>query len=341
MFNFKRHPLFKLSLAGFLTALSWGQINESLEAKPKAPSPAPLTIEQTIYDKAKQELPEDFYIVYRVIERIARANALDKLPWRVVVIDEYNINAFATDQNLVAIFNGLLDQVEGDPSAIACVIAHEMAHHTQRHIAMGREEKESMIAKFTEEARQEVLAEAENAKNEATGAAVGGAILRGIGGIFGGWGGAAGNVAGGALAGSAQQRLVDAQSRIEQIVREKQAALEAQAAENDRRQEYEADRYGYEYMAKAGFEAEGCLRLMDLMARIPGSHVESTHPATRKRIEQLQTLLRENPPGPLAEAGKLNLSTSNPLTYSLSRDGRSLRINSRGGSTTDAIDKMF
>ncbi|MEB3161082.1 MAG: M48 family metallopeptidase [Synechocystis sp.] len=324
-----------------MTTLCLGSLSKPLQAKPKPNTSPPPSVELSTYEKAKQELPEDFYVVYRILERIARANSLDKLPWRVVVIDEYNINAFATDQNLVAIFNGLLDQVEGDPSAIACVIAHEMAHHTQRHIAMGMEEKEAMIAKFTEEAQKEVLAEAENAQNEATGAAVGGAILQGIGGIFGGWGGAAGSVAGGALAGSAQQRLVDAQSRIEQIVQEKQAALEAQAAENDRRQEFEADKYGYEYMAKAGFEAEGCLRLMDLMARIPGSHVESTHPATRKRIEQLQTLMRDNPPGPLAEAGKLNLNTSKPLTYSLSRDGQSLRVNSRGGSTTDAIDKMF
>jgi predicted Zn-dependent protease len=295
----------------------------------------------TIYETAKKELPEDFYVVYRITERIARANSLDKMPWRVVVIDEYNMNAFATDQNLIAIYNGLLDQVEGDPSAIACVVAHEIAHHTEQHIALSESEKRAMVEKFTEEARIEVLREAEDARNDATGAAVGGALLQGIGSLFGGIGSTAGNTVGGVLGAAAQQRLADAEVRIQKIVESKQAALEAEIAETNRRQEFEADEYGYKYMAKAGFDGDGCLRLMNVMARIPGSDLDTTHPATRRRIEQIQNLMVEHPPEKLADQGQLMLNTSRPLTYSLSRDGNSLRINSQNGSTTDAIDRMF
>lgn len=294
-----------------------------------------------IYETAKKELPEDFYVVYRITERLARANGLDKMPWRVVVLEEYDMNAFATDQNLIAIFSGLLDQVEGDPSAIACVIAHEMSHHTERHIALSVSQKKAMLEKFTEEARIEVIREAEEAQNEAAGAAFGGALLQGIGGLFGGIGSAAGNTAGGFLGAASQQRLAEAEAKIKQIVTEKQAALEKESMENDRRQEFEADEFGYKYMAKAGFEGDGCLRLMDVMARIPGSEIDTTHPATPKRIEQIKSLMVEYPPETLADQGQLMLNTSRPLTYSLSRDGQSLRINSQNGSTTDAIDNMF
>jgi predicted Zn-dependent protease len=294
-----------------------------------------------IYKTAKQQLPEDFYVVYRITERLARANGLDKMPWRVVVIEEYDMNAFATDQNLIAIFNGLLDQVEGNPSAIACVIAHEMAHHTERHIALSQSEEKAMLEKFQEEARIEVMREVEEAQSEATGAAVGGALLQGIGGLFGGIGGAASSTFGSALGAASQQRLVEAQARIEQIVEEKRVALEQETMANNRRQEFEADQFGYKYMAKAGFEADGCLQLMEVMSRIPGSEIDTTHPATPKRIEQIKSLMVEYPPATLADQGQLRLNTSRPLTYSLSRDGQSLRINSQNGSTTDAIDKMF
>lgn len=328
--------MLKLPLATLLTALCLGQITGIVLNKPANAQAVPTT-----YETAKKELPEDFYVVYRITERLARANGLDKMPWRIVVIEEYNMNAFATDQNLIAIYHGLLDQVEGDPSAIACVVAHEMAHHTEKHIALSQSEQKAMVEKFTEEARIEVMREAEDARNDATGAAIGGALLQGIGSFFGGIGSTAGNTVGGVLGGAAQQRIADAEVRIQQIVESKQAALEAEIAENNRRQEYEADEYGYKYMAKAGFDGDGCLRLMDVMARIPGSDVDTTHPATRKRIDQIQTLMVENPPETLAGQGELMLKTSRPLTYSLSRDGNSLRINSQNGSTTDAIDRMF
>ncbi|MGH2414506.1 MAG: M48 family metalloprotease, partial [Microcystaceae cyanobacterium] len=107
------------------------------EAKPQKPQQQAPSQTQDIYQKAKKELPEDWYVIYRVIERIARANGLDNNPWRVVVVPEYTINAFATEVNLIAIYSGIIDQLAGDSSAIACVVGHEMGHHIKRHIAMG------------------------------------------------------------------------------------------------------------------------------------------------------------------------------------------------------------
>ncbi len=336
-------PMPKRLLLALLTAIFCGQMIAEVSAKPrksKNKSAPPKT--ETIYEKAKRELPEDVYVVYRIVDRIARANGLDKTPWRIKVIKEYNMNAYATDQNLIAVYDGLLDQVAGDPSAIACVVGHEMSHHTQRHIAMGTSEKQALLEKFQQEAVIEVEREEQAAQSEATGSVIGGALLQGIGSFFGGIGSSAGNIAGGAMALSAQQRLQNAELRKAQIVKEKQAAFEQKNAENDRRQEFEADQYGYAYMAKAGFDPKGCLRLMEVMSRTIGAEMDTTHPATRKRIAQLETLMVEKSPTTLAQEGKLMLDTTKPLTYSISKDDQSLRINSQyGGSTANTIDKMF
>lgn len=327
------------ALAGALllqTAIST-QAKPQPQAKPAAPAK-----NETIYERAKQELPENVYVIYRIVDRIARANNLDRTPWRVVAIQEYNVNAFATDINLIALYVGLMDQLAGDASGIACVVGHEMAHHVNRHIAMGESEKAALIEQYRQEAEIAVKKEAESAQSEATGASVGGALLQGIGSIFGGWGSTAGNATGSILGAAAQQRLADGQKRIDQIVTKKQEELEEKVAENNRKQEFEADKFGYQYMARAGFEPEGCLRMMEVLGRTPGAEFDTTHPAALKRREQLKSLMLEYSPQQLAQEGQLRLNTSRPLTYSLSEDGKSLRINShQGGSTGDSIDRMF
>ena len=281
-------------------------------------------------------------MVYRIVDRLARANNLDRTPWRIAVIQEYNVNAFATDQNLIAVYGGLLDQIEGDVSAIACVVGHEMTHHTQRHIAMGEAEKKALIEKYTKEAEVEVAKEAQSTVQEATGASFGGVLAQGIGGMFGGIGRSAGIVVEGTLNNASQQRVAEGKKRMTDIVKQKQEELEQKNGENDRNQELEADKIGYQYMARAGFDPQGCLRMMEVLGRLPGSEMDTTHPATRKRITQINSLMVDKPASILSQEGKLRLDTSKPLTYSLSRDDKSLRVNSQyGGSSADTIDEMF
>ena len=307
------------------------------QAKPVAPAKP-----ETVYDRAKKELPENVYAIYRIVDRIARANNLDRTPWRIMAIQEYNVNAFATDINLIALYTGLMDQLAGDASGIACVVGHEMAHHVNHHIAMGESEKAALIEQYRKEAEIAVKQEVENTQSEATGAAVGGALLQGLGSIFGGWGSTAGNAAGSLLGATAQQRLEEGQKRIDEIVAKKQQALEQKVAENNRKQEFEADKFGYQYIARAGFDTEGCLRMMEVLGRTPAAEFDTTHPAAPKRLEQLKALMVQYPPTQLAQEGQLRLNTSRPLTYSLSEDGKSLRVNSQqGGSTGDSIDRMF
>ncbi|MDJ0897746.1 MAG: M48 family metallopeptidase [Xenococcus sp. MO_188.B8] len=295
-----------------------------------------------IYQKAREELPEDVYSTYRIVERIARANRIDNAPWRVVTVPEYQINAFATEANLIALYNGILDQLAGDASALACVIGHEMAHHTERHIALSPAKEAEIRAQIAEEAEAEVTAEAEDAQADATGAAVGSAVIRSGGGFLGGIGGLVGNTGGAVLENESRQRISRAQERIAEIIALKEQELNESLADNSRKYEFEADQLGYQYMARAGFEAEGCLRMLGVLGRTPGAEFDTTHPAIPKRIETLKDLMKDYPAENLAQEGEAQLAISQPLTYDLSKDGESLRINShRGGSSADDLEQMF
>ena len=275
---------------------------------------------------------EDWYSVYRIVDRIARANQIDQTPWRIRIIPTYDVNAFASEVNLLAFYSGLLDQVAGDSSAIACVVGHEMAHHTARHIAVSASERAKISAEIEEKARQEVNAEISGANETSTAATVGSSIAN----IF------RVPIIGNILNTGANNRQSQAQQRVAEIVATRKAELSAKLLEQNRKNEFEADKLGYTYVAKAGFDPKGCLRVMEVLGRMPGSESDSTHPATPKRIEALKQLMQDTPAAPLKAEGARRINATKPLTLSVSKDDRSLRVNSsRGGSTIDDIDKQF
>ncbi|MDJ0615148.1 MAG: M48 family metallopeptidase [Calothrix sp. MO_192.B10] len=301
---------------------------------PAVAKPKPTTT--TIYQRAKKELPTNLYGLYRIIDRVARANKMDNLPWRIVIVRKYNINAFATNVNLIAMYDGILDQLSGDSSALACVVAHEMGHHIKRHIAISQAKKKELVAKIREEAEREVLGEKRAANAEATATAVGSAVSRRV--VKGPFGGLLSSV----LGSQSRNRLSRGQKRINRIVKQKQQELEQRIAQESRNNELEADEVGYIASVKAGFEPEGCLRAMEVLARTPGAELDTTHPAVPKRIEALKKLIQKYPPQTLVKEGEALISKTKPLTYDISLDKTSLRINSvRGGSVADDIDKKF
>lgn len=331
----------KIAVFGYMSAILLSNIT-IVQAQAVPNEQLSENISNNLYQQAQEDLPEDFYVIYRIVDRIARANGIDDNPWRVMVVDEYNINAFATDVNLIAMYTGILDQLAGDPSAVACVVGHEMAHHMKRHIAMSPAQVVEIKKRIQQEAEEEVMAELEDAESDATGAAIGEAIVRTGGGLFGGLGNVFGDIGGDVLANERNQRIQSAEERIQEIVTLKEQELEHSIAENSRTHEFEADEAGYIYMTKAGFEPEGCLRVMEVLGRTPGAEFDTTHPAIPKRIEQLKELMAEYPASTLATEGKTKISASQPLSYDLSKDGMSLRINSRrGGNTGSNINDMF
>lgn len=329
------HQVRKMAKVAFVCALLSAVTAPISQAQTKPASrrtPQPVNI----YDRAKAEMSEDMYVLYRIVERIARANQLDERPWRVGIVPTYDINAFATQVNLIAFHGGLLDQLDGDSSAIACIVGHEMAHHDKRHIALGQAQREQLKEQARKEAEAEVEREINSANRDATTTGVLGSILGGMGGLPG--------VGGSILRNESQNRISRAQQRINEIAQKKQVELEAKLAESVRRQEFEADEAGYLFATRAGFEAQGCMRAMQVLARTSGAEFDTTHPAVPKRIEALQQLMKKYPPATLTAEGRTRLSKGQPLTYDRSRDGKSLRINSRFGGANGGsrdIDRLL
>lgn len=328
-----------VSLSRFISGVfksSIGLILLTTQLAPLQAAPAKKGTPVTGYEKAAKELPQDLYVLYRIVDRISRANSLDERPWRVLVVPKYDINAFATDVNLVAMYSGILDQLAGDTSAIACVVGHEMAHSVKRHIALGAAQQQALIQQITKEAEAEVGQEVSNAQSSATATSVAGGILGGLlGGTIGGLGSSI-------LQGASNRRIETARQRVQEIVRQKQEELSHRVAETSRNQEFEADEIGYTYMARAGFDPEGCLRSMEVVSRTPGAEFDTTHPAVPKRIEALKQLFSRSPATTLAAQGKVKITATKPLTYDLSNDGISLRVNSRfAGSSTSDLERMF
>lgn len=276
---------------------------------------AGATRNTTFFKKAQQELAGNYYFLYRIIDRLARANSLDQNPWRIQNLAKYDMNAYATEVNLIAVYDGLLDVLAGDADAMACVIGHEMAHHVERHIPI-RESNAAQAQQRLEAKQQELIQQQREQQSNAKTWSIFGGFVRSVTGLP-----VHTNPAG----------QVDPRQMQEEL---KQAA----ASENQnlatasQDHELQADRLGYQYMARAGFDPKGCLRVMEALGRMPGAEFDGTHPAIPRRIEQLRTLMVEMPASSLATEGRMRLQSTAALTYAKSADQRSLRVNSRFGS---------
>lgn len=78
--------------------------------------------------------PVDFYKVYRISERLIRANKLDYANWRIAIKKTTeDFNAYSSSTNLIVIHTALYDTFYNDDDALAFVIAHEMSHHVLGH----------------------------------------------------------------------------------------------------------------------------------------------------------------------------------------------------------------
>lgn len=92
---------------------------------------------RTVDNYNAQAKGEDYYRIYRVAEKIIRANKLDYMNWRIGVYrDADNPNAYSTNMNYIAISTSIYDTFSKNDDALAMLIGHEMGHallgHQQR-----------------------------------------------------------------------------------------------------------------------------------------------------------------------------------------------------------------
>lgn len=305
--------------AAFLGAILLLNTPLTVQAKPEQ-NPS-TSINKQFYEKAKRELPGNLYSLYWITERIAHVNGLDERPWRVAIIPQYQINAFAKEVHLIAIGTGILDQLAGDSSALACVVAHEMGHHVLIHQpirSLEQADRVWFVQKKTEQIKHPSLARAISNGDEVHDRTK--------------------------LATLASTHSFDTNSAFGDNALTRANFTDPIGAAS-RFQEYEADVAGYILAATAGFEPEGYIRAMNVLSRLLGGGQDTTsHPDASKRIEALNNLMAKYPPQDLKRQSVdwIFSNLSIPLTYQPSEDGTSLRINSRrGGSTQEDLERLL
>lgn len=319
----------------------------------KAQTNSQSTISQkaaNYYKQAEGELPENYYVVYRIVDRIARANNLDKTPWRIIVTSNDNVNAYATDFNLLVFEKGILEQLEGNPSALACVIGHEMGHHTKQHLGYGpAKQEEARLEEIKTLEKEQLLAE-QDAQTQALLGGAAGIGLQEAGGSVGGTGGQILNGLGVLIENTSQQKARNIEQIKAELEQEAEIRYQQRLTEINHNQEFEADELGYIYSVKAGFKPEGCLTTMDVLGRSHGSQLGSaTHPKPEDRTKKIDDLMAEYPPTGLQTEGKNKLLiSSDPLVYesfeSALSDGSKvagLKILPPGGDTKIQLEELF
>ena len=283
------------------------------------------TIYSNIYENAKKELDKDYYILYRIVERISRANQLDDFTWRIRILPEDDINAYASESNLLEINKGLLEQL--DASAIACAVAHEMGHHLKKHASIEESIAHQWYNKLNLDARNKAIIIDLMRKGLLEKFKKGSQNTERISNLF--------------------QRLGGV-NNISKTLIDKINSSADERYHSDRRKlkrahEFEADMIAYEFSVRSGFEQKGCLRLMELLSRQNGAQLDNdaNHPSVNKRIAKLKEHGLKYDIQVLKNEGDRNTASTSALNYEYNRNKKLLIIYSRFGSPQDDIEVLF
>lgn len=93
---------------------------------------------------------EDFYKIYRVAEKLIRANNLDYMNWRICIKKDVNeVNAYSDGSNLITITTSMYDSFFNNDDAMAFIIGHEMGH-----ILLGHSKRSAQLLKKMEREKQ-------------------------------------------------------------------------------------------------------------------------------------------------------------------------------------------
>jgi len=141
-----------------------------------------LSQEEEIASELHDELAEDpglitegerYDLVQEIGARLVEKNNLDEYEYKFFLVKDEEVNAFATPAGYIYVTEGLLDYMAYDESMLAGVMAHELGHAKDRHVAKGYEKAMTGVLGLT------VLDIALGKKNEdiTNAVAVGGQVI--------------------------------------------------------------------------------------------------------------------------------------------------------------------
>lgn len=311
------------------------------------------------YRTAEQELPQDYYVLYRVVDRLARANGLDNYAWRVAITSQYDDSAFATEVNRINIYNGVIDQLYGDLDGLACAVGHEMAHNTQRQLASQDAQRATIYNQLAAFAKGQPIPTAtigstttsntttntttagnttinptdDNGEDELT-SAIGRSIVSQVASMVGGIPGTLiANVVTGILNRETNRQN---QPTTGTMIPTNNPTQDNPLATLLHEYEFEADALAYQYTVRAGFDSQGCNRSTSILARL-NAGISQHFPSSADRLTRLATLPSQFSSTTLTAEGEAKLRNSvQPLQYSLIDNQTALRISRNSWSNLDS-----
>lgn len=304
-------------------ALAWAMSAALASGSCSLPVLAQQKPSDQFYATAKKALPSDYYILYRIVDKLARANNIASGSWRVRISEQYALNGFADEANLIIVPRPAMSQLSGDADALACMVGREISHHVRKHNAIGPAEQAALKKQIQDEA----LAAAQANENSKKGWGMGLGILGGVLGV---------NTGGVQSAVNANTDRATAK-----MIAEKEAEMNKRIAETSARIEKEADEDAFVYLVRAGRDPKGCIRYLDVISRDPKAEADPTTPQIPGRIQSYRDFIERESASKFKTEGNSNLSrNSKPLTYSIADNGASLRVDSTKGSTAKQIDSF-
>lgn len=297
-----------------------------------------------IYKLAQQELPQDYYVLYRIVDRLARANSLDDYAWRVAITSQANSSPFMAEANKINIYNGTIDQLYGDLDGLACAVSHEMAHSVQRQQASGDVGRAAIFdqLKAFVEGRTPTTTTATTSGSTSTPttssgrgsdfltSSVGRSLIGQVASMIAGNPGVLiANVLSGLLERETSRQ--PANTTTDGLTATNNPNNSPDPSQNPlstllHEYEFEADSLAYQYAARAGFDPQGCSRAINALSRF-SSTTSQAFPSTTERSERLAALQTQYPATTLATEGETKLRQSaQPLRYSLVDNQTALRL---------------
>lgn len=253
------------------------------------------------YSAIKPQLTEEQYKIYRVVEKILRANNLEYQNWRVGFdLNPEEINASSSTANLILISSALYDSLNQNQDAMALVASHEIAHfllgHQQKSLENNYKIQQAQASAYN---MDDNAAQQRDTANMNT------------------------------MYGYNQAALANGLASLSYSLG---AAMEQNAINNiykqEREQEYQADAEATELMTRAGYNVQTGLEGFKFLSAIPSYYTaRSTHPPMTERIANIHNQFAALDENGLINEGRSNLYNSNVLDCVQSMDKKTIVIN--------------
>ena len=275
------------------------------------------------FQVAKKKIPEPYYPLYRIVEKLSRANNLANRTWEVKVTPDYTLNGFADKPDLIVIPKPALDSLSGDIDAMACMVAREVSHQDRKHQAIGPAE----LAAIKQKIQEEAIAQAQSNENSKRGWGMGLGLVGGILGV---------NTAG--VQNAINNNTDNATAKM---IKDKEAELSIRMSETASRIEKEADEDAFIYLTRAGRDPKGCIRYLEVLSRNPQAEANPAKPQIPGRLQAYRDFIDRESPAKYKKEGSANLARfSKPLNFVIVAESGTLKINSGGSSAKQSVDKF-